>query len=302
MLRLLLLRMLVRLARWLPVRALYAAADVAGTAAWYLSPRLRATTRDHMRHVHGPGAARRTVDRDARGCVRSAARYYADFGRYAHLAPERSFEAVDEIEGLDRLFEAYDRGCGVILASAHTGNPEFISQALGPLFDLLVLTERLEPPALHDFVHRIRGHGGVRYIPAGRQGTRAAITQLRSGGVLGVLSDRDVTGGGERFEFFGAPAALPSGAVALARRTGAAIVAGFVLRTTPGRYRISLHAVPPPPRTADREADVREGMRGLIAAIEQGIRSAPGQWFALQPVWNERDATPPSRGERTLGA
>jgi KDO2-lipid IV(A) lauroyltransferase len=286
MVRLVLLWLLVHLGGRLPAWALYAGADAAGIAAWYALASLRATTRDHMRHVHGPGARSSTIDRDARGCARSAARYYADFARYAHLPPERSFEQIDEIVGAEHVFEAYDRGCGVILASAHLGNPEFISQALGSFFDLLVLTERLEPPALNDWVHRTRAQSGVRYEPVGLGAARASVAHLRAGGVLGVLVDRDVAGSGQPAVFFGERAMMPSGPVELARRTGAAIVVGFVLRTTPGRYRIHLMSVPAPPRSGDREADVREGMRSLIATIEDGIRMAPDQWFALQPVWS----------------
>src|SRR5206468_6614961 len=53
---------------------------------------------------------------------------------------------------------------------------------------------------------------------------------LRRGGVLGFLADRAITGVGERVEFFGRQTLLPSAHVALAHRTGAALVPAFTWR------------------------------------------------------------------------
>jgi KDO2-lipid IV(A) lauroyltransferase len=287
-LRLRLLRLLVRIADRVPVSVLYAAAGVGATIAWFTSSTLRGVTRDHMRHIAPAAASRRKIDTAARGAVRSAAYYYVDVARYAALRPEDSFDHVDTIEGIDALFDAYDRGRGVILASAHLGNPEFIAQALAPLFDTVVLTEPLQPPALHDYVHEVRAHTGVRFVPADRSGVRTALRHLRCGGVLGLLADRDVLGTGEPFPFFGERASMPRGAVELAWTTGAAIVVGFVIRSTPGRYRVTLREVQVPTRSTgsgDRAADIELGMRQVVAALETGIRAAPDQWFALSPIW-----------------
>ncbi len=286
MLRLAFMWFLVRVLGRLPARLLDAAAAGGGTLAWYASPRLRATTRDHMRRVLGDGVPARDRDRAARGCVRSAARYYTDFARYYHLPPERIFDAVDEIDGLDRFFEALDRGCGVIFTSSHLGNPEFVLQAIGSFgFRTLVFTEPLEPPRLFAFVNGVRGRRGVEFVPADLRGVREALAVLREGGAVAAVSDRDVLGTARLYPFFGAPAPMPSGAVELARRTHATIVNGWVLRTRPGRYRIHLEQVPLPPKTGDRERDLASGMGALLARLEAGIREAPDQWFPLEPIW-----------------
>lgn len=299
MLRLRLLQLLVRFANRVPVAALYAAASIGATVAWYISSSLRRVTRDHMRHVAPAATPRSEIDAAARGAIRSAAHYYVDFARYASLPPGDTFDYVDSIEGVPELFEAYDRGRGVILASAHIGNPEFIAQALAPLFDTVVLTEPLEPPALHAYVHEIRAHSGVGFVPADRTGLRTAIRQLRCGRVLGLLADRDVLGTGEPFPFFGERASIPRGPVELAWMTGAALIVGFVVRSSPGRYRIGLRRITIPTRdegSADRDADIETGMRALIAALETGIRSAPDQWFALSPIWTYGLAAGPDDG------
>ncbi len=286
MLRYVALWLAVRAGRWVPVRALYAAADVAARLAWAGSPGLRSVTRDHMRHVLGIGAAATEMDGAARGAVRSAARYYADLARYSHLDPEDSFAEVESYEGVEHLFQAWDRGCGVVMVSAHLGNPEMIVQALGPFgIAPMVLTEPLAPRRLHDLVHEVRQHTGVPFVPVDRAGMRRAVAHLRSGGALAILADRDVLGSGRPAPFFGERAPMPHGAVELARRTGAALVTGFVYRAGVARYRIVIEPPLTIPRTEDRAADTREGMRLLLARLERGIRAAPEQWFALTPVW-----------------
>lgn len=295
--RYLALRLLVSVGGRLPARLLYAAAAATGTFAWYASPAVRRTTRAHMRHVLGAGAPARAVDAAARGCVRAAAYYYADFARYPRLRVETVFERLQPLEGIEALFAAYDRGRGVIFISAHLGNPEIISQALGPFgIDLAVVTEPLRPPRLHAFVERQRARHGVTYLPADLGGLRAARAHLKHGGTLGVLVDREVLGGGRPYAFFGEAAPMPTGAVELARRTGAAIVAGWVLRgPAPDRFHARLEAVPLPAPTGDRAADLDSGMRAVIAWLERAIAGAPGQWFPLVPVWPRPAASGPQR-------
>ncbi len=278
--KLLALWLLVRVARRAPLRLLYAVSDILGTLAWAATPQLREVTRDHMRHVLGSDASSARIDRAARGCVRSAVRYYADFAYGANHVP-RPFESS---EGLEHITRASEAGRGVIILSAHLGNPESISYATAALgLDLLILTEPLQPHAVHDFVHAIRAIAapGVRYVPADLGGVRAALEHLRSGGALAVLGDRDVLGNGDPLTFFGERARLPGGIADLALRTGAAVVPGVALRTARGGIRAVVH---PPLDLAGLD---REHARVRIArALEAGITLAPDQWFPLSPIWD----------------
>lgn len=281
------LRVWIELFGRLPLAALYAIADAAGTLAWYASQRVRSTTLDHMRHVHAGEARSGALARAARGNARCAMRYWADFAHSAHVPPAAALDRVEAIDGIDGFLEAYDRGCGLMFVSAHLGNPETLVRAMGAIgFDVLVLTEPLSPPPLHDLVHDLRQAPGVRFVPADRAGVRLAIQQLRDGNVLAILADRDVLGTGHPQPFFGERARMPRGAVELALRTGSPIVTGFARRTSGERMRVSLDAPLILDPSGDREADVAAGMARVTRALEAGIRRSPEQWFALHPVWS----------------
>ena len=279
--------LLVHVVGRLPARLLFALAALGGTAAWHLSPRLQRITRDHMRHVLGVEADPRAVDAAARACVRSVAYYYVDFARYPHLSVEAALGQLEAIEGIELLLHAADRGNGVIVLSAHLGAPEMIGQAFAPLgINLGAITEPLRPRALHRFVDGVRARHGIAFFSADLAGLRAARAHLKHGGALGVLVDRDVLGTGAPYVFFGESTAMPTGAIDLARRTGAEVVGARILRgSRPGRYRLSIEAVPLPPPTGDRAANLDAGMRAEIAWLERAVAAAPGQWFPLQPVW-----------------
>jgi KDO2-lipid IV(A) lauroyltransferase len=110
---------------------------------------------------------------------------------------------------------------------------------------------------------------------------------IREGGVLGILADRAITGVGERVEFFGRLALLPSAHVALALRTGAALMPAFAWREKGlllARIEKPLELV----ATGDRDADVREGVRRFAAVLERYVREHPEQWTVFEPVWDKK--------------
>src|SRR5437762_1790749 len=83
---------------------------------------------------------------------------------------------------------------------------------------------------------------------------------------------------------FGRPALLPSAQVALALRTGAALLPAFAWREKGllfARIEEPLELV----STGDRDADVRAGVRRFAAILERYIKEHPEQWTVFEPVW-----------------
>ena len=78
-------------------------------------------------------------------------------------------------------------------------------------------------PALQAWFVRTRGAAGIRIVGL-REARRELLAALRDGTSVGLVGDRDLTGGGIPVALFGAPATLPLGPAMLAVESGAPVV------------------------------------------------------------------------------
>jgi KDO2-lipid IV(A) lauroyltransferase len=144
--------------------------------------------------------------------------------------------------------------------------------------------ETIDDPSLQAYFTRTRGAAGVRIVGL-REARRELLTALRDGISVGLVGDRDLTGGGFEVPLFGAPANLPLGPAMLAVESGAPLYVVGVRRMGVGRYLGGLERVPVPAEGSRRER-VTATLTGLAAAFEHVVASAPEQWWAVFfPIW-----------------
>jgi KDO2-lipid IV(A) lauroyltransferase len=183
------------------------------------------------------------------------------------------------IEGDEGLRAAIAGGEGVLLWSAHLGNWELAAAELARRgFDVSAIARPQTVPALERWFARRRRATGVRVVarcPLAIEARRV----LRRHGLLALLGDRRFGGQGRAVPLFGLPARLPAAPLALARRTGARLIPGFVVREGQGKYRVRLE---PAIESRDDAA-----LLDLAQALERNVRAHPDQWFVFERVWDE---------------
>lgn len=250
-------------------------AEIAGTIAYLASPRSRRAVRSNL-GVIAPGRPRLV-----RKVFVEQARHYLETFRLLRLDHRELLEIV-EIHGWQNITGPYERGRGVVLASAHLGPVVLCGQIVAAKgLDCSVLVEP-KHGEMGRVIDRARGALGVKTIE-----TSSVIgigRALKRGGVVGWLADRAISGVGERVRFFGRDALLPSGHVAIALRTGAALVPGFAFREN-GQVKAFVLPEIELRRTDDRAADVREGVRRWAEVLEPWVRKGPEQWSVFEEVW-----------------
>jgi KDO2-lipid IV(A) lauroyltransferase len=253
-------------------------AEVAGTIAYLAAPRGRAAVRANLRVV-APGRSL-----SARRVFVNQIRQYLEVFQIPRLDRERLFATV-RVEGWEHFACAQALGRGVIFATAHLGPIALVGQVL--MARGFVLTMPAEPARteLMRAVNRAREAQGMRLVPMHSAFGLHRVLR-REGGVLGVMADRAVSGVGERVEFFSREALLPSAHVALALRTGAALVPAFAWREN-GVLVAHIEEPMALESTGDRQADLRAGVRRFAAILERYIARFPEQWSAFDPVWGE---------------
>lgn len=287
------------LAMRLPEPLLVALAEMAGEAWFRLTPRRAALARANLRRVcralaeDGRASARvRRAAEDERALtvlVRSAYRHLARY--YLEVARTPAFDRayLDRhlvVETPDLVATALVPGRPLIVVGLHFGALEvpavLVAQAVGT--SVSAPMEEVRDEGLQAWFVRSRSRVGVRIVSlaAARRELTAALARSEP---VGLVADRDLTGGGIEVPFFGHPAAMPIGPALLAVESGAPMVVGGVRRSGRDRYRGRLIAVDTPAAGTRRER-VSTLVRGLAAAFESIIADAPDQWWAcFHPVW-----------------
>lgn len=284
----------------LPLPVLYRLMDLVAWAAYYLARRARHNVWDNLRHVMPPGTPQREMRRAARQVFRNVALYYADVAHLPWTDIDDFFHRRLVIHGLEEhLMPAVASGRGVIMMSAHFGNPELAVQGLAVLgVHVFALTEPLQPPALSRLMDRFRASKGHSFAPVSVASVKRVIKTLRSGGVVALMADRDIEGPRAPLPFCGHEAYMPTGPMEVALRTGAIVIPSFSCRRN--RYIIEAYMEEPLEleRTGDLEADVHRGALRFLERFERRLRAEPGQWAVLEAVWGD---APGRHGGKAIG-
>jgi KDO2-lipid IV(A) lauroyltransferase len=206
------------------------------------------------------------------------------------VRPRRKKEILAHatVEGLHHVRAAQDAGKGIILALPHLGNWEAAGAKAEEIgIPVLAVAEALPNERLIDWFLDVRRALGIEVVLAGRgrRVTESLMRCLKDGGTVALLSDRDLTGRGLDVEFFGERTTIPAGPVALADRTGAALLPVGCYFNHGRGHTFVVHDPVVLPDIENRKERVAAGAQQFAAVMEGVIRAAPEQWHLFQPNW-----------------
>jgi KDO2-lipid IV(A) lauroyltransferase len=238
----------------------------------------------NLTRVTGP-AGLRTLSRAG---MRSYFRYWYEVFRLPVIG-SHELDQRSTVLQWDLLARLRAEGRGAILALPHMGNWDQAGAWLvGAGVPFTTVAERLEPADLFDRFVAFRESLGMEVLPltGGDLSPYAVLRErLRSGGVICLLGDRDLTATGVEVTFFGETARMPAGPAALALATGAALLPVTLTFPGPRRWQLRIHdevAVPAEGRRSDKVAAMTQQ---LADAFAEGIADAPQDWHMLQRLW-----------------
>ena len=275
---------------------------IAGLINW-LKPDVYRIVYANLRQVVGPKVDEETLHRLVRQVFHNNTRNDYDLWHLMSRGPETIRAAVHiPPDTRTHLEQALQRGQGVIIVGAHTGNFDLgILTLAAHGLEIQVLGLAAPPAGGFDLMDRMRASAGVHLTSISVPALREAIKRLRAGGVVLTGVDRPVDdveqlvepsplpGGSKRgVEFFGRLAPLPTGHVRLALKTDATIVVASSCHD-PQKGNV-VHLSPPLKmvRTGDRDEDRRVNLRRVTGWLEEFIRARPEQWAMFVPVWPEQ--------------
>jgi Kdo2-lipid IVA lauroyltransferase/acyltransferase len=207
--------------------------------------------------------------------------------KFGSLSPAEMAALVD-VEGDDRLKQAFQHGRGVLIFTGHFGYWE-VQGIMLPLHAnrFSVLARPLDNPYLHEMLEQIRTRTGNSVIY--RQGAiRKVLRELAANHGVGMLIDQHLhTPDAVYVDFFRRPAATTNALAALALRTGAPVIPVFALPAPGGRYRMVYEHPVEPPREDSPDA-VREFTQRCTDVLEMYVRRHPELWLWMHRRWRDR--------------
>lgn len=265
----------------------YIIARIIADWVYIFFPRTRDAVRDNMEHVLGPQTDTEKLTAAVRCVLRNAAKNYFDLISMAHLELSE-IERRMNVVGLHNLKAAVERGKGVILVTAHLGSFDIALQLLATYsIKTTVLVEALDPPALFKHVTGLRERNGLTCVPVQLGILKSIMEALKRGEVVLLACDRDIGKEGPRTVLFNEETTLPSGAVRIAERTGAAIVPVFNLRRDDGRYDVYFE--PELEIVQGGKSVIKENQAKITQIMERFVSMCPEQWVVLDRVWHREN-------------
>ncbi len=236
--------------------------------------------------VHGMEWNGQQLWEAARTVLRHGGRCNYDLYRHLH-DPQAIRRLVHLDEHVQQAIQESQRDeAGYVVVGPHLSNFDLAIKAVGVAGVKAQVLAIATPTSGYLWQNRFREAPGVKITPITAQALLKAVDRLRRGGVVVTGVDRPVPGRKALLEFFGQPAALPTGHVRLAMDARVPIrVVATRWEETLGRYLVTLSERIPMRRSKDRKADVRENAQRVLAVVERYIRAQPLQWLMFYPVW-----------------
>ncbi|MBA3834147.1 MAG: hypothetical protein H0X34_20100, partial [Chthoniobacterales bacterium] len=175
----------------LPLGAVFALGEFLGFLAWMALPNYRRLARRNVQIAFGDET---TGTQKGRLVRRHFQRLGANLlsGMKLNSMPLPEVAALVATEGVDDVHRHLRAGRPVVLALSHLGNWELFAQILPHYFGYAPLStvyQKLGNRRIDDFVRQQRARFGVELFDRS-EGFKEAIGLLRSGGMIGILSDQ----------------------------------------------------------------------------------------------------------------
>lgn len=262
-------------------------------AASYLGWRAkRHITQQNLSHVLSLPVSDARVKRAALQSWKNYGRYASDFLYFPHMNLE-SVEArlIDLTEGttwqeLGR--QAWERGKGVIVPTAHFGSWDLAGALVAHHFPLFAVAETFRDPRLNAFLQKHRSQRNIGIIPM-EGASRQILRVLQENIGVAIVVDRPMRkGSGVEITFFGQKTYVSGGPAALALRSGSSLIPGYVWYGQ--RHQLYMRAFAPIfPRVCEeseeRDREIVRLTRLVYQTLEEVIRAAPTQWYMFRPFW-----------------
>ncbi len=198
---------------------------------------------------------------------------------------EKYIEKYISFDGKPNLEQAFKKGKGVILLSAHAGSWELsgiVAAKIGFPFNLFVRYQQ-RFPRLDNLFNEYRREKGCRLVQREHQ-LRRLVEIMRGNEAVGMTIDQ---GGktGSLVKFFGKDASMSTGALKLALKYDCVILPIYFTRIKGPYNKIIIGAPFEIKRTGDPQKDLDDNLQELVIIFEKNVEKYPKDYLWIYKVW-----------------
>lgn len=275
-----------RILRWLPENFVYARANGVADYLVRRNGKSVARLRSNLARTQ-PNITDLDLDLLVYSGMRSALRYWCDTFRFPDWSRERILGTVT-FNDESILMDAIAAGKGAIVTLPHCGNYDHAAAyfcARGAR--IVTVAEHLKPEKLFKKFMQYRSDFGMESLPLDGRVIPTLLQRIRTGCVIALAADRDLSKSGIDVNFFGGPARMPPGPAILAIRTGAPFISAYVSYTPTGIHiDLTRIEIPIEGTETQRVAALVQKSADLFA---EGISKYPQDWHMMQRIWIDGD-------------
>lgn len=188
------------------------------------------------------------------------------------------------------IYEKFkSRGKNIIFQTAHYGNWELLSLAIGARYGLLwVVGRNLDSPRMNQILQKNREQFNVHMLEK-KGAIRGLLRGLKDGNNIGLLVDQNTTEkDGILIDFFGKRARHTPSAALMARKTGAVILPTFITTKDYQTYDITFYEPIVTHRSEDHDRDIKQSVQAQADITQKVIEEKPDEWFWLHRRWKNQ--------------
>jgi KDO2-lipid IV(A) lauroyltransferase len=147
------------------------------------------------------------------------------------------------------------------------------------------IIKRQRNPYVNDFMRKMRTQFGGNVVEMD-QAPREIFRGLRNNEVVAMLADQSAPKEGPYVTFFGRITATHPGPAVFCIRSGAPVVMPFLIRTSPGHYRLELRELDTScPESLPADEKVKLLTQRHVSLLEEYIRKYPDHWLWQHRRW-----------------
>lgn len=199
---------------------------------------------------------------------------------------EKDFLSYVYCDNLEQINEVRKQGNGLILMTAHFGNWEYSAIAMGILlnYPLMVVVKGQRNTLVDDWMNRYRARFGNRPVHLG-VAIKQIFREIEDKGIVAIVGDQRGPSDGLTVKFFGRDTKVYPGPAALALKSGAPILMGFMTRRPEGGYRFHMNPISKDNLPENRDEQIKELTQRHIKMLETQLTKYPDHWLWMHNIW-----------------